>query len=167
MSPSRRKYRFTLDFKVRDYECDRQGIVNNAVYQNYLEHCRHEFLLSVGIDFNRLSREHIFLVVVRAELNYKAPLHGGERFWIGLEMERLSPLRFAFLQDIYRSPDQRLILSARTIGTALNRNGRPCLPLELDVLLGPDGGPAADARGTVRGKPGNAPRSAPGDNPGS
>jgi acyl-CoA thioesterase FadM len=41
-------YQFRLDFEVRDYECDLQGIVNNAVYQNYLEHTRHEFLKQKG-----------------------------------------------------------------------------------------------------------------------
>lgn len=128
-------YRFKLDLKVRDYECDMQGIVNNAIYQNYLEHCRHEFLLSVGIDFSRLTREKIFLVVVRAELDFKTPLHAGDAFWIGLNLERISPVRFAFLQDIFRSSDQRLALSGRTIGTALNEKGRPCLPPELGILL--------------------------------
>lgn len=128
-------YRFRLDLKVRDYECDMQGIVNNAIYQNYLEHCRHEFLLSVGIDFNRLTTEKVFLVVVRAELDYKAPLRGGDAFWIGLNLERVSPVRFAFLQDMFRSSDQRLALSARTIGTAVNERGRPFLPPELAGLL--------------------------------
>jgi acyl-CoA thioester hydrolase len=128
-------YRFVLDMKVRDYECDAQGVVNNAVYQNYLEYCRHEFLLSAGIDFNRFTREKVFLVVVRAELDYKAPLRGGDSFWIGLNMERISPLRFAFLQDIYRRADQRLALSARITGTAVNENGRPFLPAELEKLL--------------------------------
>ncbi|NLI24182.1 MAG: acyl-CoA thioesterase, partial [Bacteroidales bacterium] len=31
-------YYFELEMEVRDYECDIQGIVNNAVYMNYLEH---------------------------------------------------------------------------------------------------------------------------------
>ena len=37
-----KQYQFQLEFQVRDYECDMQGHVNNAVYLNYLEHCRHE-----------------------------------------------------------------------------------------------------------------------------
>jgi acyl-CoA thioester hydrolase len=130
-----RDYRFTLDMKVRDYELDAQGVVNNAVYQNYLEHCRHEFLLSQGIDFNRLTSEKVFLVVVRVEIDYQAPLRGGDVFWIGLNLERISPLRFVFIQDIYRQRDGRLVLSARTTGTAVNDRGRPCLPPELEPLL--------------------------------
>ena len=39
------------EFSVRDYECDLQGIVNNAVYQNYYEHARHQFLLGKKVDF--------------------------------------------------------------------------------------------------------------------
>ena len=35
---------YELAFSVRDYECDLQGIVNNAVYQNYYEHPRHQLL---------------------------------------------------------------------------------------------------------------------------
>lgn len=126
---------FKLDLKVRDYECDMQGIVNNAVYQNYLEYCRHEFLLAAGIDFNRLTQNKVFLVVVRAELDYKAPLRGGDAFWIGLNLERVSPIRFVFLQDIFRYPDQKLVLSARTTGTALNEKGRPFLPPEFANLF--------------------------------
>jgi acyl-CoA thioester hydrolase len=130
-----KNYLYKLDLKVRDYECDMQGIVNNAIYQNYLEHCRHEFLLSKAIDFNSLTQKNIFLVVVRAELDYKTSLRGGDAFWIGLNLERVSPIRFVFLQDIFRSSDQRLVLSARTTGTTLNEKGRPCLPPELATLL--------------------------------
>ena len=51
--------------KVRDYECDLQGIVNNANYQHYIEHTRHEFLSSLGVSFARLHEEGIDPVVAR------------------------------------------------------------------------------------------------------
>ena len=61
-------YQFKLELAVRDYECDFQGIVNNAVYQNYLEHARHLFIKQCGIDFITLSKQGINLVVVRVEM---------------------------------------------------------------------------------------------------
>ena len=128
-------YRFMLDFSVRDYECDMQGIVNNAVYQNYLEHTRHEFLQSVGLDFDRFTRDGIHLVVVRAELDYKQPLKSGDRFWIGLNIQRQSRLKFVFLQDIYRSSDERLIMKARITASGLNARGRPWFPPELAAAI--------------------------------
>lgn len=128
-------YRFTLNFDVRDYECDLQGIVNNSVYQNYMEHTRHEFLKSLGIDFASLSKRGINLVVVRIEMDYLYPLRSGDKFWVGLNMERVSRVRFGFLQDIFRYPDNRPVLRAKVIGTALNETGRPRLPKEIEDLL--------------------------------
>jgi len=132
----REDYRYTLDFLVRDYECDIEGIVNNAVYQNYLEHARHEFLKSTGISFTELAASGVNLVVVRAELDYRAPLRSGDRFWVGLNTERLSRVRFAFLQDIYTAGDDRLLCQGRIIGTALNARGRPTLPPEVEAVFG-------------------------------
>jgi len=128
-------YDARLEFQVRDYECDMQGVVNNAVYQNYLEHARHEFIKALGVDFAELARQKINLVVVRAELDYKAPLVSSDRFWIGTRLEKLTPLRFAFYQDIYREPDNVLIVKAKIIGTALNDRGRPKMPAEIARAL--------------------------------
>lgn len=128
-------YAFTHEMAVRDYECDLQGIVNNGVYQNYLEHVRHLYLKEVGLDFAAYARQGINLVVVRAELDYRHPLTSGDRFLVGLKLVRESRLRLAFHQDIYRLPDERLVLNAKIIGTALNGRGRPTLPPELDRLL--------------------------------
>ena len=129
-------YSFKLDFQVRDYECDMQGIVNNSVYLNYLEHTRHEFLKTIGIDFAEVTRQKINLVVIRCELDYKFPLRSGDSFWVGLNLQQVSRIRFAFLQDIYIYPDNRLILNARFLGTGMNEKGRPKLPPEIEKALG-------------------------------
>lgn len=128
-------YQYRLDFKVRDYECDLQGIVNNAVYQNYLEHCRHEFLLDRGVDFAALAREGINLVVVRAELDYKRSLTSQDEFYIGLNFSMLDRIRFVFEQSVIRQSDKSLCLGAKIIATALNQRGRPSIPEGLIAQL--------------------------------
>jgi acyl-CoA thioester hydrolase len=126
---------FRLQFKVRDYECDLQGIVNNSVYQNYLEHARHEFLLSRNISFSELSQRNINLVVTRIELDFKHPLRSGDLFYVTLNMERSSALRGMFQQNIYRLNDNRPIAAAKVFWTAINEHGRPFFPQELEVLF--------------------------------
>jgi len=123
-------------FEVRDYECDLQGVVNNAVYQHYLEHSRHAFLKTLGLDFAELARRQINLVVVRAELDYRRPLVSGDHFVVLTRMERISKLRFAFRQQLVRETDAAVMLDALVIGTAINERKRPFLPPELDALLG-------------------------------
>lgn len=129
-------FEFSHELAVRDYELDLQGIVNNGVYQNYLEHVRHLYLKSIGIDFADYTRRGIHLVVVRAELDYRFPLSSGDRFLVGLDFLRESRLRFVFRQEIIRLPDEKPILSARIIGTALNERGRPFVPEEFAARLG-------------------------------
>lgn len=127
---------FSIEMQVRDYECDMQGVVNNAVYMNYLEHARHEFIKGLGLDFAELTRQGINLVVVRAELDYKASLRSGDSFRIEIRLEQISPLRFAFDQTLVRQPDGRPALKARIIGTALNERGRPQMPPQIAAALG-------------------------------
>jgi len=126
---------FSIQLAVRDYECDIQGIVNNAVYQNYLEHARHEFLKQAGVDFAEYAKKGIHLVVVRAELDYKSPLKSGDTFIVDLKLERESKVRFAFYQNVLRIADNRVMVKGKIIGTALNQRGRPEIPAALNRII--------------------------------
>jgi acyl-CoA thioester hydrolase len=123
---------FDIELKVRDYECDMQGVVNNANYQHYLEHARHEYLQKIGLDFATLTNQGIILVVKRIEMDYHIPLKSGDTFNVSCSTERISPLRFGFNQSIRSIKDNKLILSAKVIGTCINRDGRPFLPPVID-----------------------------------
>ena len=126
---------FKLEFEVRDYECDLSGIVNNAVYQNYLEHARHMYLKTRELDFAALEEQGVTLVVIRIEMDFLFPLRSGDKFYVSVKPERVSRLRFGFQQEIYRLPDEKPILAAKVIGTALNAQGRPRIPAEIEETL--------------------------------
>jgi acyl-CoA thioester hydrolase len=126
---------FDQEFAVRDYECDLQGVVNNANYQHYLEHARHEYLISKGISFVQLHEEGIDLIVTKVEIEYKHPLRSRDKFVVRLYMEREGNARLVFIQDIYRIPDEKLIVHARVTGVA-TKKGRPVSPGNLIEQLG-------------------------------
>lgn len=100
-------YIYETKFKVRDYECDIQGIVNNSNYQHYMEHNRHEYFRSLGLDFVKLHNEGIDLVVHQAKIQYKRPLHGGEEFVCCLNV-RKEGVKYVFYQDLFNLPERQL-----------------------------------------------------------
>lgn len=126
---------FSIEMKVRDYELDMQGIVNNSVYFNYLEHARHEFLLAQGIDFAALTEQGIHLVVVRSEIDYRRSLKSGDLFRVEVSVERLSKIKFGFRQRVVRLSDETVCVEALVTGTALNEKGRPYLSEDLARLF--------------------------------
>jgi acyl-CoA thioester hydrolase len=128
---------YSVEFAVRDYECDLQGVVNNANYQHYLEHARHEFLISKGISFAGLHNEGIDLIVTRVEIDYRFPLRSRDKFFITVDIERSGNVRLVFKQEIFRLNDKKQIASARVTGVA-TRNGRPVSPGILVKQLGLD-----------------------------
>lgn len=71
--PQPDKYIFEMPLKVRDYEVDSQGIVNNANYLHYLEHTRHEFCEARGFTFRDMQKQGIDPVVTKIEIEYHTP----------------------------------------------------------------------------------------------
>lgn len=105
------KYIYELRMKVRDYECDLQGIVNNANYQHYLEHTRHEFLTSLGMSFSRLHDEGVDPVVARITIAFKTPLRSGDEFVSKLYLKK-EGIKYVFRQDIFRASDLKMVVKA-------------------------------------------------------
>ncbi len=98
---------FEYEMKVRDYECDAQGHVNNANYQHYFEVTRHEFLEQVGLNFFELHQKGIDTVVSRVEIRYKVPLIGMDKFKCTVSLKKRGPI-YEFHQKIIRMSDNKL-----------------------------------------------------------
>ena len=115
-------YIFKLTDKVRDYECDLQGVVNNSNYQHYMEHARHEFLESVGENFGAMHERGIDGFVARVDIQFKNSWRGGDRYGSCLNIRR-EGVKLIFEQDIYRESDG--VLAAKGIvESVIVENGR-------------------------------------------
>jgi acyl-CoA thioester hydrolase len=128
------RYQHEIALEVRDYECDLQGVVNNAVYLHYLEHARHMWLLSLGLDFVALHHEGIDLVVARLEIDYRSPLRSGDRFVVRSAMRREGRLRVVCRQDISRAMEGTPVAEALVTVTGV-QGGRPRIPEAFSRIL--------------------------------
>ena len=108
------KYVFELPIKVRDYEVDAEGIVNNANYLHYLEHTRHEFCQFAGFTFREMHSQGIDPVLRKVEIEYLTPLGLGEEMISKLNISRKGA-RFIFQQDIYKPDGTPVVKSIVTV----------------------------------------------------
>jgi acyl-CoA thioester hydrolase len=108
---------------VRSYECDGYGHVNNAVYLNYLEVARHEYLRALGLSIDEMRATGIGLWVARVSIDFRSPALPDERLTI-----RTAPLKRARIggilgQRIERG--ERLVAEAQITWVSVNASGRP------------------------------------------
>ena len=106
-------YQFELVMRVRDYEVDSQGIVNNANYLHYMEHTRHEFCRAAGTSFRTMQERGIDPVLRKVEIEYLTPLRLGEEM-----VSRIStscPVARLWPRPIYGWCVSRTVVSARVM----------------------------------------------------
>ncbi|MFT3993960.1 MAG: acyl-CoA thioesterase [Dysgonomonas sp.] len=126
---------YEYKMKVRDYECDAQGIVNNANYQHYYEVARHEFLEQNGLNFYELHEEGIDAVVVSVYIRYKHSLRGANDFVVRIDSIEKEGIRYVFNQSIVRLRDGK-VCSTGKFETACMLNGKVGKPGLFDDKLG-------------------------------
>ena len=101
------KYCFETQMQVRDYECDIEGIVNNANYLHYCEHTRHLFLKECGLSFAEMHAKGVDAVVARMNLQYKTPLRPDDEFISRMRLTK-EGIKYVFHHDIFRASDEAL-----------------------------------------------------------
>ena len=99
--------------KVRSYECDSFGHVNNAVYLNYLEYGRMGVLDKAGFTLAKLKQQGVFIVVRRIEIDYKTPAREGDTLVIRTRLKEYHKMKGTFNQEILISPKGPLVARAK------------------------------------------------------
>ena len=117
---------YVLHLRVRHYETDALGHVNNAVYLNYLEQAAIEHAEAMGFGKARLAELGGFFVVRRHEIDYLGSAVAGDELAITTWPETLSGPRAVRCYEIRNAARAKRIVAARTLWVWIDRTtGRP------------------------------------------
>lgn len=126
-------YIFETHMEVRDYECDIEGIVNNANYMHYIEHTRHLFLKQRGLSFAQMHEKGFDAVVARVSMQFKVPLRCDDEFISRLALTK-EGIRYVFHQDLFKTDGQLAFRSKVELVCLVNGRLGQCE--EYDKALG-------------------------------
>jgi len=106
---------FSVLISVRAYEIDSNGHVNSAVYLQYAEHCRWEFLAAAGVDHAALAARGVGPVFLETVLRYRDELRYPDTVAVTCEMRWGTGKTFRVQQRMAR-PDGGLVAEVDSVG---------------------------------------------------
>lgn len=115
----------TIELVVRSYECDSYNHVNNAVYLNYLEHARMQYLHHIGFDYKGIIVAGYHIYVTHIDIHYKASAVLDDKIFVEVKATKLKKISGEFSQKIYKEDGTICVEATVTWACVLSATGRP------------------------------------------
>jgi acyl-CoA thioester hydrolase len=138
--PSESRPTYTLRLRVRQYEIDVLGHVNNAVYLHYLEQVAVEHAERLGFSHARLLEVGGLFVVRRYEIDYLGAATAGDELDVTTWVESISGARAIRSYDIRKVGATKPLVTARAVWAWIDARTfvpRPIPPEMIAMLLPP------------------------------
>lgn len=130
--------KFQTLLRVRHYEMDALGHVNNAVYQNYLEQAAIEHSEHLGLTLDLYRELAGVFVMRRVEIEYLRPAVAGDTLEITTWLQEMRGTRAYRRYEIRKQNQDELLVTAEALWVwveAKTMRPRPIPSMLLDSFL--------------------------------
>ncbi|MCC5607242.1 acyl-CoA thioesterase [Nostoc sp. CHAB 5834] len=129
---------FKTLLRVRHYEMDALGHVNNAVYQNYLEQAAIEHSEYLGLTLDVYRQVGGVFVMRRVEIDYLRPAIAGDTLEVTTWLKEMRGTRALRCYEIRKQNQDNLLVTAEALWVwvdAQTMRPRPIPSIMLDKFL--------------------------------
>lgn len=124
---------FETNLKVRTYECDIYGHVNNATFLNYCEAARIEFLNHLGYSLIDLRQKGWLLPIVKIVVDYKRPVFAEEKIKVTVSWKKRRQSSAIFEQEIIKEKSGEVAAKVVVTWVATDLKNNP-VPVPKEML---------------------------------
>jgi len=116
------KFKHKFPIRVRNYHVDSQGIVHNAIYLEYCETGRVEYVRELGIKLMPTGTfDHgVMINVKRNEINYEAPAYVDDLINVYTRISYIKNSSFCFEHLILNSETGQLLVTQKSVQVNIN-----------------------------------------------
>ena len=111
-----------ITVRVRYSETDAMGYLHHGNHIDLFEMGRTELLRAQGGSYREMEENGFYLVVIRAECDYKIPAKFDDLLTIRTSVGKQSMAKIEFEHTVYR--DGELLAKGRTVLACVNRQGQ-------------------------------------------
>lgn len=122
------RYIETLRLMTQAWQCDHLGHVNVSFYMGWLGDAAFAMLALHGLGREQAAEAGLGVAAVRAEIDYKAELRGGDLVRMESTVESIAERKIVFSHRLVRTGDEVTAMAARLTGVCLDlatRRARP------------------------------------------
>ena len=113
---SKSEFKFQIPLRVRWMECDRQGIVFNGAYMDYLEVGQAEYFRNLGFSIYKIAQQGYFdSAVVKVEIEYKAPARVDDMLDTHVRVSHIGNTSLILNIEIYPQDSETLLTTIMSV----------------------------------------------------
>ena len=128
-------YTETLRFMVQQWHCDHLGHCNVQFYMGWAADAAFSLMSRFGLDRQAAQEAGLGLVAVRAELDFRGELQGGDLVVVESAIETLADRKMVLRHRFRRAVDSSAVLDARMVAVCMDLKLRRATSFPAAVAL--------------------------------